>query len=187
MTRSTEHLVYRVKDLTIALGKSQKLKSKYMRLLGKWSEDTPQYKDIQNEIKKISYDILSYKKELLAIKCAALTNRSGLSKSAKKAGFVTNNAYKDYLLDQFILEAVELDDRNFYSDRKDLEESLIDLLEHHIRIIRQLNIDDEKRSKSLLPDDYVEADERYYNAPINYFNTFGFETVDAEVVDRKIR
>ena len=70
--------------------------------MGNTREGSAQYKDIQVEIERLDELIFEHQRELLAIKCAALSSCKHFSKSAKKIGFVTNGAYKDYIIEQFM-------------------------------------------------------------------------------------
>ena len=101
MNQATKYWVERIKRLTTALGRYKKNTAKLNRILKKMEKDSPQYMEYENELLEQLYKQYEVEKELLAIKCAALTKQSKLSKNAQKANYETNQEYISHLLKDF--------------------------------------------------------------------------------------
>lgn len=131
MNRKTTDYVRIVKNLT----KEYRELIKKDRNLSKAFEKSQQtyYEEGERQAKEAEYDNLigricarqnSIKVQLAICKIAALRNSTKLSKSAKKAGFLTNDAYADFEKGRLLREykdrlELDLEAHNFFNKGKE--------------------------------------------------------------------
>lgn len=178
MNKSTKYWLQEVKNVTLKLDQAQKNLRKCTSLLAKCEQGSPQYTDIQQEIKYLNTTITKGEQELLAIKCAALSKCQKTAKSTQKAGFATNESYRDHLIVTFLSEH-----REYYEGYKTEEflSELFAILQHHESILdidrkRENHYAKQKDLTDFVPESYATKYPELYEGMIEgrvYSSTLG--------------